>query len=92
VLQEVTAFLGEYNVNVTKVDTAAICRDLEEVLDLSPGALQGGKALSEAWDSIATMGFVALADRKYGATIPAKRIPKVPTIQDLTALIHEFAN
>jgi acyl carrier protein len=68
-----------------------MCHDLEEVLDLAPGALQGGEALSEAWDSIAMMGFVALADREYAVTIPPKRIPKVPTIEDLIALIQQFA-
>jgi hypothetical protein len=85
-----SGFFGGYNMNVTTVDTPAFCRDLEGVLDLAPGALQGGKALSEAWDSIATMGFVAIADKKYGATIPPKRIPKSPTIEDLIALIQEF--
>jgi acyl carrier protein len=36
------------------------------------------------------MGFGAIADKKYGATIPPKRIPKSPTIEDLIALIQEF--
>ena len=77
---------------MTTLDATTFCRNLEEVLDLAPGTLKGNETLSDWWDSIAMMGYLAMADNKYGVIIPAKRVPKVPTVDDLGALIQEFRN
>jgi acyl carrier protein len=74
------------------LDTAEFYRKLDEVLDIPPGTLKGGESLNEfdGWDSMAMLGFIALADETYGVTIPAKRIPGCRTVDDLAGLIIEF--
>lgn len=68
-------------------------RNLEEVLDLAPGKLSTGQELRrlEAWDSLAVLGFIAMAHERYSAVIPPKRIPACRTVDDLAALIREYA-
>lgn len=78
--------------DVNNLDTAEFYRNLEEVLDLTPGTLRAGERLAqlEAWDSLAVLGFLAMADETYGAVIPPKRIPECQTIDDLARLIREI--
>ena len=73
------------------MNTAEFCRNLEEVLDLPSGTLKCGDVLAqlEAWDSLAVISFLAMADEKYSAVIPPKRIPECKTVDDLVALIRE---
>jgi acyl carrier protein len=74
------------------LDRATFHRRLDEILDLPPGTVKGGEALSDfdGWDSMAMLGVIALADEHYGVTIPAKRIPACRTVDDLAGLITEF--
>ena len=67
-------------------------RNLEQVLDVDPGTLKGGEALAglDAWDSMAVLGFIAMADEQYGAMIPPKLIPACRTVDDLADLIREL--
>ena len=78
--------------SVNTLNTADFYRKLEEVLDLAPGTLKGGEALSglDAWDSMAVLGFIAVADENYGVTIPPKRISECRTVDDLAGLIREY--
>lgn len=74
------------------LDTAAFYRKLDEILDIPAGTVKGGESLNgfDGWDSMAMLGFIALADENYGVTIPAKRIPACHTVDDLAGLIVEF--
>jgi hypothetical protein len=78
--------------NVDSLNVADFYRNLEEVLDLTPGTLIAGELLAqlESWDSVAVLGFLAMADETYGAVIPPKRIPSCKTVDDLAALIREL--
>lgn len=74
------------------LDTAGFYKKLDEILDIPAGTVRGGESLSmfEGWDSMAMLGFIALADENYGVAIPAKRIPACRTVDDLAGLIVEF--
>jgi acyl carrier protein len=75
---------------VTTIDSPAFCRNLEDLLELPTGLLTSDQSLSGVWDSVALMGFLAMADQKYGATIPPKRISNEPTVEELAGLVQEF--
>jgi acyl carrier protein len=74
------------------LDRAAFYRRLDEILDIPAGTVKGGEVLSvfDGWDSMAMLGFIALADEHYSITVPAKRIPACVTVDDLADLIVEF--
>jgi acyl carrier protein len=78
--------------NAKTLDTAEFYKKLDEILDIPTGTLKGGESLNEfdGWDSMAMLGFIALADEIYGIAIPAKRIPACRTVDDLAGLIVEF--
>jgi acyl carrier protein len=75
------------------MDTAGFYRKLDEILDIPTGTVKGGESLGgfDGWDSMAMLGFIALADENYGVAIPAKRIPACRTVDDLAGLIVEFS-
>jgi acyl carrier protein len=79
--------------SVKTLNTDDFYHKLDEILDIPAGTLKGGESLKEfdGWDSMAMLGFIALADEIYGVTIPAKRIPACQTVDDLAGLIVEFA-
>jgi acyl carrier protein len=79
-------------VNANTLNISGFYRNLEQVLDVAPGTLKGGEALAglDTWDSMAVLGFLAMADEQYGAMIPPKRVPECRTVDDLTDLIREF--
>jgi acyl carrier protein len=89
----IVGLLSEYNISVPALNPLEFYRNLEEVLYLQPGTLKGGEALADldVWDSVDIMGFIAMADEKYGVIIPEKRIPKSATVEDLAGLIQEFS-
>ncbi|HEY7392345.1 MAG TPA: hypothetical protein VH640_27750 [Bryobacteraceae bacterium] len=76
------------------LDKAAFYKRLDEILDIPTGTIKGGETLSDfdGWDSMAMLGFIALADEVHGVMIPAKRIPACRTVDDLAGLIVEFSN
>jgi acyl carrier protein len=80
--------------SVNSLDVAEFYRNLEEVLDLTPGTLKAGEPLArlESWDSIGVLGFLAMADETYRAVIPPKRIPECKTVDDLAALVRQLGN
>ncbi|HLI83843.1 MAG TPA: hypothetical protein VKV17_07980 [Bryobacteraceae bacterium] len=75
------------------LDLAGFYKRLDEILDIPPGTVKGGEALSsfDGWDSMAMLGFIALADEHYNVAVPAKRIPACVTVDDLAGLISEFS-
>jgi acyl carrier protein len=79
--------------SVNSLNLAEFYRNLEDVLDLQAGAVKGSDALAklDAWDSMAVLGFIAMADQQYRAIIPPNRIPGCRTVDDLAGLIREFS-
>ena len=61
---------------------------MDELLELPPGTLKGSEALAdlEQWNSMAVIGFIALADENNGARVPARQIASSSTVADLLKL------
>jgi acyl carrier protein len=74
------------------LDIAEFYKKLDEILDIPAGTVKGGESLNgfAGWDSMAMLGFIALADENYSVAIPAKRIPACRSVDDLAGLIVEF--
>ncbi len=55
--------------------------------------LTGGERLNdlEAWDSLSTMMFIALVDKKFGVPLPGNRVAQCRTVDELCGLIGEAA-
>ncbi|HWQ52530.1 MAG TPA: hypothetical protein VN442_02520 [Bryobacteraceae bacterium] len=62
--------------------------ELDDILELAPGTLRGPEKLEELghWNSMAMMGFIALADSNNGARISPRQIPNCSTVADLLEL------
>lgn len=63
---------------------------LDEILELPKGTLQGGEALAdlENWDSLAMMSFIALASDPYETTLSPRAIAGCKTVTDLMTLVQ----
>jgi acyl carrier protein len=61
---------------------------LAEMLELD-GALSGEETLAdlEAWDSMAVLSFMAMADSEAGKTLAPADIAKAKSVADLYALV-----
>jgi acyl carrier protein len=68
----------------------AFLAQLEEILELSPGTLQGSEALEsmETWDSLAMMNFIAMVNDQYGLTLSPRQISTCKSVTDLMNLAH----
>lgn len=64
-------------------------RLLEETLDLPPNTLTGAETLRElaGWDSLATVAFIAMADKTLGVPLPGERVARCRTAEELLALL-----
>ncbi len=64
---------------------------LDRMLELPEGTLTGTEALTslEQWDSLATVSFMALADRNFGVTIATSDISNAETVADLLKLLGD---
>jgi len=63
---------------------------LDELLELEPGTLRGNEALdSIPWDSLALIGFLAMADAHFGLVLTAKDVLKCESVADLMKLIGD---
>ncbi len=62
---------------------------LDELIEAEPGTLTGTESLASMprWDSLAVMGFMALADEHFGATLSAKQIAECKQVGDLITLL-----
>jgi hypothetical protein len=64
-------------------------RLLEQTLGVAPHALSGTEALRdvEAWDSLSTMLFIAMADKHFGLRLPGGRVAACRTVGELLGLL-----
>jgi len=62
---------------------------LEETVGLQPHTLVGGEKLRdlELWDSMSTMAFIAMADKKFGLPLPGNRVARCQTVDELLDLL-----
>jgi acyl carrier protein len=67
----------------------AFLRDFEELLELPSGSLEGSTLLQDlpGWDSLAIVGFMAMADEKYGVVLSPRQFQTCNSLQDLAALV-----
>ena len=65
--------------------------NLEELLEVDSGTLSLATKLSEIdqWDSLAALGFMAMADAKYHVNIPASGLKGCQTTADLLKLLAQ---
>jgi acyl carrier protein len=66
---------------------------LEAMLELEPSTLEPATPLSQipGWDSMAVVGFLALADEIYSKAVAPSAIQKCATVADLAALVGKAA-
>jgi acyl carrier protein len=64
-------------------------RLLEETLELPPQTLTGVETLRElaGWDSLATVMFIAMADKKLGLPLPGDRVSRCQSVDELLAVL-----
>lgn len=62
---------------------------LDELLELPSGTLRGPEKLDdlESWDSMATVGFIALANEHCDVTLSPRQIAASTSIDELLALL-----
>lgn len=71
------------------IETDQFYRDLELVLECDPGTINGSQQLSTLnWDSLAILGFIAMADQKYSVTVPVAHVVESSTVADLLITIR----
>jgi acyl carrier protein len=66
-------------------------RLVEETLDLEPHSLTGAEKLADlqAWDSLSTLGFIAMVDHELGLPLAGNRVKRCQTVNDLLALMGQ---
>lgn len=64
---------------------------LDELLELPAGTLKGPEPLASLsqWDSLASVGFIALVDRHLGLAVDPGKITAAATVDDLVALVQD---
>jgi acyl carrier protein len=72
------------------MDAAAFVRKFENLLELDENSILVTTALADvpAWDSMAVLAFLDMADEEFGATPSPKAIAGCRTVQDLLALVE----
>ena len=68
--------------------TAEFYRELEEVLEMPANSIKGTEKLADlaAWDSMAAISFIAMADAKLKASVSADKLAACASVADLAAL------
>lgn len=63
-------------------------KKIDEMLELTPGTLQGPEKLDDypLWDSTAIISFIALADEFNGSRLAPRQIAACQTVDDLLKL------
>ena len=65
-------------------------RLIEEAVAADHGSVRGEETLETiAWDSMASVSFIALVDEQLGRTLDAKVVAKCKTVSDLLAILLE---
>lgn len=64
---------------------------LDELMELPAGTLKGPEMLGSLnqWDSLASVGFIALVDRHLGVSADPGKISSAETVNDLVALVKD---
>jgi acyl carrier protein len=64
---------------------------MDQMMELSEGTLHPSDVLAkhEQWDSLATVGFIALADRHLGVAVDPSGVAKAKTVDDLLKLLGD---
>ncbi|MBU1695323.1 MAG: acyl carrier protein [Verrucomicrobia bacterium] len=64
---------------------------LDELMELPQGTLKGPEKLVSLaqWDSLASVGFIALVDRHLGMAVDPGKLAEAATVDDLLALVKE---
>jgi acyl carrier protein len=65
------------------------CEALDQLVEQPAGTSQPEMYLNHlaGWDSMSAMGFMAMADKKYGVIVSAARLMEARTVGDLAALV-----
>ena len=73
------------------MDHNAFLRNIEQILELKSGKLKGDESLEslESWDSLAVLGFIAMADKNYSASVKADDVAACKIVNDLAALLEK---
>lgn len=60
----------------------------EEVLEIPAGSINGSDKLADlaAWDSLAVISFIAMADSTIGMPVTASALRECQTVDDLAAM------
>jgi acyl carrier protein len=64
---------------------------LDNLFELEPGTVTGVEALDSlgAWDSLAIISFMALADEHFGMNLQATQLAECRTVPDLVDLLGD---
>ena len=65
--------------------------EIEKIVEAKAGTLKGDEPLSsvQGWDSMATMGFIAMCDSRLGIIVSPQKLAECRTLGDLTRLVQE---
>ena len=71
------------------MDMKEFCQRIESVLEMDAGTIKPDTRLDslDAWDSVAVISFIAMADQDYQVTVPPKSISECQTVSDLAGAI-----
>ena len=69
--------------------SAPLVRLLEETIGAATSSLTGAEKLRDihAWDSMSTLLFIAMADKRFGLCLPASQVLRCQTVAELLALL-----
>jgi acyl carrier protein len=70
---------------------SAFCLLIDELLERDPGTTKPDETLASIpnWDSLAVIGFIALIDQHFGASVPGSKIAACVTVTDLGNLLGD---
>ncbi len=70
------------------MDRDQFLKCVDEILELTPGTLQGSEQLDDypLWDSTAMISFMALADSHNGTRLSPRELGACQTVSDLLRL------
>jgi acyl carrier protein len=73
------------------VKTAEFCAKLEDILEMPNGSIEALDRLEnlKAWDSMAIMLFIAMADEQFHLSLDVSKIQACKTVQDLAGLLGQ---
>lgn len=62
-----------------------------DIVEADPASISGSKNLKEVegWDSLAAVGFLAMADKEFQTRVDPSKLQKCNTVDDLAALFGD---